>query len=80
MVEHRPVKAIVAGSSPASGAKIIVPAKGWGFYFAVLETRTSNRRFGVANSRTGASAEKMRKRAAGSPGLSSSLSLRAHPS
>ena len=45
MVEHRPVKAIVAGSSPASGAKIIVPAKGWGFYFAVLETRTSNRRF-----------------------------------
>ena len=52
MVEHRPVKAIVAGSSPASGAKIIVPAKGWGFYFAVLETRTSNRRFGGMRTRT----------------------------
>ena len=24
MVEHRPVKAIVAGSSPASGAKVLM--------------------------------------------------------
>lgn len=46
MVEHLTVNQRVAGSSPASGAKIIVPAKGWGFYFAVLGTRASNQRFG----------------------------------
>ena len=46
MVEQEAVNFEVAGSSPASGAKIIVPAKGWGFYFDVLGTRTSNRKFG----------------------------------
>ncbi len=43
MVEHRPVKAIVAGSSPASGAKEKQPGhKIWLFflYFDEVEART----------------------------------------
>jgi hypothetical protein len=57
MVEQSAVNAKVAGSSPASGAKIIVPAGGWGFYFAILSTRISNRRFGEARTRAGACIE-----------------------
>ena len=37
MVEQEAVNFEVAGSSPASGAKIIVPTKGWGFYLTFWE-------------------------------------------
>lgn len=40
MVERRPVKAIVVGSSPTSGAKTIDPALRWVFRFGVRRVRT----------------------------------------
>ena len=46
MVEHRPVKAIVAGSSPASGANEKSSVFRLGIFHCVLRSRTSNRRFG----------------------------------
>ena len=45
MVEHRPVKAIVAGSSPASGAIENAGPCGRSFQWPSRE-RNSNRRFG----------------------------------
>ena len=53
MVEHRPVKAIVAGSSPASGAKVTVPPNGGALTLGFVE-RISNWRFGEANQRADA--------------------------
>ena len=58
MVEQEAVNFEVAGSSPASGAKVSESGlQAWLFYFDVLETRTSNRRFGGTRTRTGACSE-----------------------